>query len=324
MTKVERREPAVIDGRIVTPRMELAARLDAEWPGVLTGNTRSAYLNDLALWRRWCEVRGLDPLDARKPDVDRWIRDQQDAGFAKRTIARRVSAVAAWYGFLRDSTAGTALPLAAENPARTRRRPKVARDDSPTLGLTKAQARLLVAAADSDGLRSAALIRLLLDNGLRVGTAVSARIEDMTEDDGHHVILLRGKGDARRKTAIPPPAYSAIMRMLAARGSPASGPLFATRTGRPVDRHYVLRLVRRLAGAAGIPAAGRLSPHSLRHSFATEALKRGVSLHQLQDDMWHADPRTTEVYNRARNRLDKSAAYVVAGEFEPETESASG
>ena len=196
----------------------------------------------------------------------------------------------------------------------------MARDDSPTLGLTKAQARLLVAAADSDGLRSAALIRFLLDNGLRVGSVVGARIENITEDDGHHVILLKGKGDARRKVAVPPPAYNAIMRMLAARGNPPSGPLFATRTGRPVDRHYVVRLVRRLAAAAGISVAARLSPHSLRHSFATEALKRGVSLHQLQDDMWHADPRTTEVYNRARNRLDKSAAYVVAGEFEPEAD----
>lgn len=318
MSGVERYETGAIDGRVITPRMELAARLNAEWTLSLTGNTRAAYLNDVGLWHAWCEVRGLDPLDARKPHVDRWIAEQQQAGYAKRTIARRVSAVAAWYDFLRDSTAGTALVLGEENPARTKRRPKVARDDSPTTGLSKAQARQLVQAADDDGPRSAALIRFLLDNGLRVGTAVSSRIEDMTEDGGHRVILLRGKGDVRRKVPIPPPAYKAIMVMLAARGHPASGPLFATNTGRPVDRHYVFRLVRRLAAAAEIPAAGRLSPHSLRHSFATEALKRGVPLHQLQDDMWHADPRTTEVYNRARNRLDKSAAYVVAGEFEPE------
>lgn len=320
MTDVELYEPGPIDGRVITPRTQLAARLTDEWTALLPANTRSAYDNDWRLWRDWCAAHDLDLLDIRKPHIDRWIMDQTTAGFAKRTIARRVSAVSSWYDFLRDSTAGTDLVLAPENPAKTKRRPKVARDDSPTLGLTKAQARLLVAAADSDSLRSAALIRLLLDNGLRVGSVVGARIEDMTEDDGHHVILLRGKGDARRKVAVPPPAYSAIMRMLAARGNPASGPLFATRTGRPVDRHYVLRLVRRLAAAAGISVAARLSPHSLRHSFATEALKRGVSLHQLQDDMWHADPRTTEVYNRARNRLDKSAAYVVAGEFEPEAD----
>jgi integrase/recombinase XerD len=312
--------PHVLGGRVITPRTQLAARLTGEWKGLLTGNTRSAYDGDWRLWRDWCQARGLDMLDARKPDVDRWIREQAEAGSAKRTIARRISAVASWYEFLRDSTAGTATPLAADNPARTRRRPAVARDDTPTIGLSKAQARLLVAAADADGLRSAALIRLLLGNGLRVGSAASARIEDMAEDDGHRVIMLSGKGGTRRKAPLPPPCYKAITAMLAARGNPRTGPLFATRTGRHIDRHYVLRLVRRLAGRAGIPAADRLSPHSLRHSFATEALRRGVSLHQLQDDMWHADPRTTEVYNRARNRLDKSAAYVVAGEFEPEAD----
>lgn len=312
--------PSVIEGVIVTPQTEIVARLTRDWYGTLGANTKAAYLGDVGLWQTWCGRNGIHPLSARKLNVDQWIAEQQAAGYAKRTIARRVSAVAAWYDFLRDATSGTPHAITGDNPAHTRRRPKVARDDTPTIGLTRAQARLLVQAADEDGPRSAALIRFLLGNGLRVGAAVSARIEDMTEDDGHRVILLRGKGDVRRKVPIPPPTYNAITKMLAGRGCPAAGPLFATRTGREVDRHYVFRLIRRLAAAAGIPVSGRLSPHSLRHSFATEALKRGVSLHQLQDDMWHADSRTTETYNRARNRLDKSAAYVVAGEFEPEAE----
>lgn len=308
----------VVDGRIITPREELAARLDAEWALGLTGNTRAAYLNDITLWRAWCAGQGIDPADARKPHVDQWITGQQQAGYAKRTIARRVSAVASWYDYLRDATAGTAVPLAASNPAHTRRRPRVARDDSPTLGLTREQARLLTAAADADGPRSAALIRLLLGNGLRAGSAVSARIENMTEDQGHRVIMLAGKGDARRKVPLAPPTYAAIGRMLAARGNPEAGPLFATRTGRPVDRHYVFRLVRRLAARAGIPTAGRLSPHSARKTFASDAISRGVALHQLQNDMWHADPRTTEGYILAWGGLDKSTCYVVAGDFEPE------
>jgi site-specific recombinase XerD len=321
MSGIDRTALAPIDGLIITPQMELAARLTDEWHGTLDeGNTAAAYANDLNLWRTWCAANGIDPLTARKSDTGKWIREQQARGFAKRTIARRVSAVAAWYEFLHEETANSPVVLAAENPARTRKRPKVARDDSPTLGLSKAHARQLILAADADSLRSGALMRFLLGNGLRVGTVVSARIEDVAEDDGHHVIFLRGKGDVRRKAPIPPPGYNAITKMLAERSHPTEGPLFATSTGRPVDRHYIFRLVRRLAVRAEIPSAAHLSPHSLRHSFATEALKRGVSLHQLQDDMWHADSRTTEIYNRARNRLDKSAAYVVAGEFEPVTD----
>ena len=191
-------ERPAIDGRVITPRTELAVRITAEWRDLLTGNTRAAYLADLALWHQWCRRQGTDPLDARKPDADRWIASQLGDGLAKRTVARRVSAVASWYEFLRDSTAGTPVPLAAENPARTRRRPKVSRDDTPTIGLSKAQCRQLILAAADDSPRSGALIRFLLGNGLRVGTAVSARIEDMTEDDGHRVILLTGKGDVRR------------------------------------------------------------------------------------------------------------------------------
>jgi site-specific recombinase XerD len=309
---------APIDGRIITPQMELAARLTAEWrDDELTGATRDAYMRDLAQWQAWASANGVDVLTARTPHVGRWITSMQEAGLAKRTIARRVSAISSWYRYLNEQSSGNPVPLAVVNPARTKRRPKVARDDSPTLGITKVQARRLVAAADRDGPRSAALIRFLLDNGLRVGTVVSARIENMTEDDGHRVIMLSGKGNVRRRVAIPPPAYDAIMKMLIERGRPSEGPLFATRTGRPVDRHYVFRLVRRLATRAEIPTAGKLSPHSARKTFASAAIQRGVSLHQLQGDMWHADPRTTEGYILAWDGLDKSAAYVVAGEFEP-------
>jgi site-specific recombinase XerD len=310
----------VIDGRIITPQMELAARLTAEWRDELSGATRDAYMRDLALWQTWASANGVDVLAARTTHVGRWITSMQEAGLAKRTVARRVSAISAWYRYLNEQSDGTPTPVALVNPARTKKRPKVARDDSPTLGLTKTQARLLVAAADEDGLRSAALIRLLLGNGLRVGSVVGARIENMAEDEGHRVIMLGGKGDVRRKVAIPPPAYSAIKKMLAERGNPETGPLFATRTGRPVDRHYVFRLIRRLAERAKIPTAAKLSPHSARKTFASAAISRGVSLHQLQGDMWHADPRTTEGYILAWGGLDKSTCYVVAGGFEPEAE----
>ena len=89
-----------------------------------------------------------------------------------------------------------------------------------------------------------------------------------------------------------------------------SRPLFTTATGKPLHRTSAFRIVQRLAAQAGID--GQISPHSLRHAFATIALDAGVSLHSLQDSMGHADPRTTRRYDRARNNLQKSAGYDVA------------
>ncbi len=80
----------------------------------------------------------------------------------------------------------------------------------------------------------------------------------------------------------------------------ADAPLFATRTGRPIDQPYVFRLIRRVAKAAGIAHADRLSPHSLRHSVATLLLDRGHPLHVVQDFLGHADPRATRRYDTAR------------------------
>jgi integrase/recombinase XerD len=86
--------------------------------------------------------------------------------------------------------------------------------------------------------------------------------------------------------------------------------LFSTATGKPWHRSEAFRTVQRLAGKAGVD--GRISPHSLRHTFATIALDNGVALHALQDSLGQADPRTTRRYDRARNNLLKSAGYDVA------------
>ena len=91
----------------------------------------------------------------------------------------------------------------------------------------------------------------------------------------------------------------------------STGPLLATATGGRLDRHSVFRLVRRLAEAAGIAAAAKLSPHSLRHAFATTAREEGVPLEDVQDAMGHADPRTTRRYDRDRHNLDRDPAYVI-------------
>jgi integrase len=127
-----------------------------------------------------------------------------------------------------------------------------------------------------------------------------------------------GKGGRPRRRALAPGTAAAVDAYLAQRAAVAgvtpdrlAGPLLVTATGGRLDRHAVFRLVRRLARAAGIPAWASLSPHSLRHAFATTARAEGVPLEDVQDAMGHADPRTTRRYDRDRHNLDRDPSYAI-------------
>jgi integrase len=210
----------------------------------------------------------------------------------------------------------------AANPVGGADRPRVARDHSATVGLTAAEVDALLAAADADPgparARNQAVIALLADLGLRVGEVVGLDVSDLGQERGHHSVRFTGKGGARRRRALTPASAAAIEGYLLTRAAAEGvgvdelrGPLFVTASGARLDRHAVFRLVRRLAQAAGIPAWAHLSPHSLRHAFATAARDEGVPLEDVQDAMGHADPRTTRRYDRDRHNLDRDPAYAL-------------
>lgn len=316
--------PPAIQGDSFSPQDELLAYLTSAWLGSLKSpHTREAYERDLRSWIAWCQGRGVHPLRARIADTDGWLAMQREHGIrgdgqpsAIRSIARRLSVVASWYDYLISNTAGDEHPLIAHNPAHTKGRPKVNPDESPTVGITRAEADRLIAAAEGHGLRSAAVIRLMLTNACRCSAITTARIEGLSHDRGHRVLTTQVKGGGSKRLPLPPPTAHAIDAYLASRGNPPDGPLFATRTGLPIDRHYLLRLVRLLANRAGIKAADRLTPHSLRHTAVTEVLDAtGGDLRKAQDLAGHADPRTTRLYDRRRGELDGHAAYILATRY---------
>ena len=296
---------------------DLLRRLTAAWLRRYDSpHTRKAYERDLKHWLGWCQSSGVHPLRARMMDVDDWLayqRDEQQS--ARRSIARRLSAVASWYSYLIRNSASDATPLITYNPAVTDARPKVDRDASPTVGLSRAEADRLIAAADTDGLRSSAIIRLLLTNAYRCGVITAATIGQLGWDRGHRVITIPVKSGTVRRDPLPPPTARVLDAYLTSRGNPDDGPLFATKTGRPISEPYLFRLVRRLARNAGIPAWDRLSPHSLRHTAITEALDATRDLRKAQDLAGHADPRTTRLYDLRRGQLDGHAAYVLATRY---------
>jgi integrase len=180
----------------------------------------------------------------------------------------------------------------------------------------------LLAVAEADPgparVRNHAVIAILADLGLRVGEVVGLDLEDLGYERGHRSLRFTGKGGVKRRRALTPASAAAVETYLLQRsmaeGKPVdelTGPLFVTGTGARVDRHAVFRLVRRLAERAGIPAWADLSPHSLRHAFATAARAEGVPLEDVQDAMGHADPRTTRRYDRDRHNLDRDPSYTI-------------
>jgi integrase/recombinase XerD len=299
-------------------------RLTATWLAELAGHTRVAYFRDLAHYLAWCQREALDPRTARPSDLSAY-RTRLDH-LAAASVHRRLAAISSWYRYLVANSDG-AVPA---NPATAVRRPSVDRDASATAGLTAEEVRALLAAADAAvaartggaparhlaSLRDRALLRLLAGLGLRIGEALALDVDSLTHNQGRRTVRYLAKGGRWRERPLPAPAQAALDDYLAARARAAdvpvarlTGALFAT-TGRTsaagrLGEPAAFRLVRRLAADAQLPAAGRLSPHSLRHAFATNARELGVPLEDVQDAMGHADARTTRRYDRGRYALQR-------------------
>jgi site-specific recombinase XerD len=293
--------------------------LAAAWLASLRApRTRRAYAGDVRGWLGWLAERGTDVLGAGRVHVDLWVASQQDRGAESSTVRRRLSALSSFYRYCAAHDLVDRIPTAGVA------RPVVDPDYTATVGLARDQARALVAAADADrgpqALRTAAVIRLLLHNALRVGEACAADIADLGADAGHRVLRVTRKGARKAKVPLTPATAAVLDAYLADRarraglGGPAqlAGPLLATATGGRLRQGHLWELVRRLARTAGIETWQELSPHSLRHSAITFALDAGATLRDVQDYAGHKDPRTTRRYDHARDSLDRNAAYAVA------------
>ena len=322
-------------GDSATVALELVDRATAEFPVLVelgererllvsawlaslrSARTRRAYLQDVHAWLGWCEERGVDVLAAGRVHVDLWVGGLVEAGAEASTTRRRLSGLSSLYRYLAQHD------LVGGNPTVGVERPSVDPDHTTTVGLTREEARALVAAADADGgpqrLRTRVVVRLLVHNALRVDELAAARLADLGHDRGHRTLGILGKGGRRAKVVITPGTAAALEDYLVERAARArvavgelTGPLVATRTGGRLTQGQLWELVRRLAKAAGIASWEQLSPHSLRHTAITAALDAGVGMRDAQDYARHRDPRTTRRYDHSRHSLDRSAAYTVA------------
>ncbi|WP_284763576.1 tyrosine-type recombinase/integrase [Arthrobacter sp. efr-133-R2A-63] len=272
-------------------------------------HTLRAYSRSMTDFCSWLDARGMDLLGVKRPIIDGY---RHTLAGSPATVAAKLAALSSFYRY-----AVSVDVIGGGNPVELAKRPKVDADHSSTEGMTKDQAKALLKAARADGPRSHALVSLLLFTGIRLSEALNASTTDYGHDTGHRTLSIRRKGGKDGKVAVPAPAVDALNaylgttgRELAAGTAGAGLPLFTTATGKRWAASEAFRTVQRLAKAAGIE--GKISPHSLRHTFATVALDAGTTLHDLQDSMGHADPRTTRRYDRARGTLAKAASYDVA------------
>jgi integrase/recombinase XerD len=248
-------------------------------------HTAAAYRRDLADFFGHCAAHHLHPPAARRVDLARYLQALEAAGLSPATIARRLVAVRGYYSYCVDEDALPTSPAA---------RLKVRRQRSQTLirALSAADLARLLDASDAHSPRLSALTWVLATTGLRISEACDARIEDLHGPDDQPWLDVTCKGNVRRSVPLTGPARQRVATLIAGRDA---GPVFATRTGTPLDRHSAARTLRRIAADLDL---GPFSPHVLRHTFVTLSRANGCALEDVQDAVGHADPATTRRYDR--------------------------
>ncbi|WP_183095964.1 tyrosine-type recombinase/integrase [Nocardioides stalactiti] len=268
-----------------------------------TGQTHTMYAYQLRRWFAWCENNQLDPLiSVARAHVELFIRHLSECGLMASSVNSSMHAVRGYFRFAHIDG------LIVSDPAVDARLPKVHSDESRTQGLDRLELIRFLQVAPTLTIHHGALAYLLGINALRASEAAAVRIEDYRETlRGHRVLHLVGKGN---KPATMPLTVPVLRALEACRAERTCGPLvLRPRSGNPVDRGDIYRMVQRIARASNIPR--HIGPHSLRHAAITNALDAGVPLRDAQILARHADPRTTEHYDRARGNLDRHGVHFL-------------
>jgi integrase/recombinase XerD len=255
-------------------------------------NTVESYARDLAVLAEFAEKRGVAVEELRRPDLESFVRSLMTGGLSPRSVARAVACVRGFYRFV-------ALERKHDrSPADDLRAPRAWAPLPRFLAIDQVDRLLAQPDVSSPrGLRDKALIELLYATGMRVSELVSLKPADLHLDDGY--LTCVGKGDKERIVPIGQEAVAWVTRyiisarpQLVRRSSPW---LFVNaRDGGPLSRVGFWKVLKEYGIRAGITS--ELSPHVMRHSFATHLLERGADLRAIQMMLGHADLSTTQIY----------------------------
>jgi len=268
----------------------------------LAQQTLDSYRRDLEGLARWLgEATPLPALDRAR--LFEYLAWRSDAGYDARSNARLLSSLRAFYAHLLRRGDIEVDPTTLIQP------PKLGRKLPRTLAESEVEALLAAPAVDTVlGLRDRAMLELMYGAGLRVSELTALTLGEVNLRQG--ALRVTGKGGKDRILPIGQEAQHWLERYLdqarpdLAKGRP-SAPLFLTRRGAGMSRQLFWHAIKRLAGVAGIDAA-RVTPHGLRHAFATHLLNHGADLRSLQMLLGHASLSTTQIYTAvASNRLQR-------------------
>ncbi len=267
----------------------------------LAKNSLSSYATDLRKFSEFLDDKGLELENVGRVHIVRYFQALRGAGISARSVARALAAIRGMFRFLVAEKHLTTDPTEnIENPKLWTTLPK---------SLQPSEVEALLRAPDRttpDGLRDAAMLELLYATGLRVSELIHVKIEDLVMDAGF--LRTFGKGSKERIVPFGDPARDAIVVYLE-RGRPelvkAADPhLFLSRRGRAMSRQSFWMKIVKYARLAGITS--QISPHVLRHSFATHLLENGADLRSVQLMLGHSDISTTQIYTHvSRARLQK-------------------
>ena len=266
----------------------------------LSPNTVAAYRRDLVKFEKFCRRKKFALIQATREQIADFLGQLYRQGLDSRSVARHLATLRNFFRFMIREEFTEADPTEQiESPRTWKRLPKF-------LGEEEVEKLLTQPATDTAlGLRDRAMLELLYAAGLRVSELVGLKVQDLQLDMGY--LRCLGKGSKERLVPIGRSAVEAVeaylqsARMLLAKGR--STPfLFLSRRAGPLTRQQFWHRLRLHARAAGIRT--KLSPHVLRHSFATHLLARGADLRSVQMLLGHADISTTQIYTHvAQERL---------------------
>ena len=272
----------------------VAAFLERSWAEQgLAKATLASYGRDLDGLARWLAPRGTGLLQAGREHLFAYLAERAARQYAARSNARLLSSLRAFYA------QQLRLGAIAVDPAALLESPKLGRSLPKALSESEVEALLRAPDIDSPaGLRDRAMVELMYAAGLRVSELVALPAAAVNLRQG--VLRVRGKGDKERLVPMGEEAQHWLERYLAqARpqlaGKAAREALFLSRHAEPLSRQQFWGTVKKLAAVAGIDPA-RVSPHGLRHSFATHLLNHGADLRALQMLLGHSSLSTTQIY----------------------------
>lgn len=258
----------------------------------LSDNTREAYVRDVGKLVRYLETETVTLREVTTDTLRAFAADLFDLGISPRTQARIVSGIKSFFRFMKlEGYLDSNPSLLLESPALRRHLPEVLRLD---------EIDAMIGAIDmekAEGQRNRAIMETLYGCGLRVSELINLEISKLYFDE--QFIMVHGKGDKERIVPISPQAIREIKYYLPDRAllpvnRGEENILFLNRRGHRLTRVMIFYIIKQLAEAAGIRK--EVSPHTLRHSFATHLLEGGANLRAIQQMLGHEDISTTEIY----------------------------